>query len=69
VTFAIGEYSEDFLGDSFDACVDEFLRRRMWSARHAPLCLPNVREQDVEVDECGLDAEQRRADRDDRVPL
>lgn len=42
VTFKLGEYSESVEGGRLDAVLAEFLRQRGWSARHAPLCLPNV---------------------------
>ena len=31
---------------SLAAALEEFLRRRGWTARHAPLCLPNVSSQE-----------------------
>ena len=31
---------------SIEAAREEFLRRRGWTARHAPLCLPNVSSQE-----------------------
>ncbi len=42
LTFALGRYSEEVRGDSVSAVLEEYLRRNGWSARHAPLCLPNV---------------------------
>ena len=42
LTFALGRYSEEVKGDSVNAVLEEYLRRNGWSARHAPLCLPNV---------------------------
>ena len=44
VAFHLGKYSSEVRGDSVQAVLNEFLRRHGWNERHAPLCLPNVRQ-------------------------
>lgn len=36
------QYDDDTVGSSLAAVVNEYLRRRGWNQRHAPLCLPNA---------------------------
>jgi hypothetical protein len=45
VTFAVADYygGKSVEAGSLAPAIAEFLRRRGWNARHAPLCLPNVR--------------------------
>lgn len=37
------DYDNDTEGSNLAVVVHEYLRRHGWNARHAPLCLPNVR--------------------------
>jgi len=42
LSFALGRYSEEVRGDGVANVLEEYLRRKGWNQRHAPLCLPNV---------------------------
>ena len=44
VSFIVGDYygGNSVRAGTLDAALTEFLQRRRWQKRHAPLCLPNV---------------------------
>jgi hypothetical protein len=44
------DYGSGVNGNTLDDVFREFMRRKGWSETHAPLCLPNVEEGDIQHD-------------------
>ncbi len=50
VTFGLGEYGREVVGNSVDAVVAEYLRRHGWQRHNNPLCIAQVPLNEIDED-------------------